>query len=68
MLTKHQREVLSSMRARGFVIDAMRTGKGSHLVIRYTSPTGSKGVIPIAKNCGDWRGIRNLQTQLKRHL
>jgi hypothetical protein len=65
-MKRHQRKMLDSLREKGFVIDDIRTGKGSHLVLRITSPTGQKAVLPVAKELGDWRAVHNWTAYIRR--
>lgn len=68
MPTSYQRDTLRELREMGFAIDRTRDGKGSHMVVYITSPTGKQGVIAIPKETGNWRNTLNFKSMVRKLL
>ena len=67
MASKYQRDTLRELREMGFVIDNTRQAAGSHLLVYVTGPTGKKTVFTIPKKIGDWHGVLNFKSLVKKY-
>ena len=66
MPTKYQRDVLGTLRDSGFQIENIRQGRGSHLFVRVTGPTGKKAHLTLPGTLGDYRAIKNFESLVRK--
>ena len=62
---RDQRELIASM---GVTIERERGGRGSHTMLYCRGPQGQRFALPIGVHTGDWRGLRNMEMRIRRHL
>jgi hypothetical protein len=65
--TKYQRDCLQILKARGYRVDEIRYGSGSHMFVYTCAPNGKFACITIPADDRSQRGHKNWLSQLRRH-